>query len=645
MNNARKFALAAATLLLCLATAVEAQDARQVYLVKGKKIVSSHPAADVDYITFEKPSGATQQEYNITATDGYYHTVSAPRHADAASTVIFSVTVENQKWRVATATANGTDCDYVYDDGLTWYYQFTMPKADVTLKVSTEADRHTIHLSQGQGTTLTMLNSSDDWDKPESERVFNATMEEPVKFLWEPELGYNGTLSVTTQSGETVECTYTEDDETFGKCWFFIMPDEDVTISTTGTEKTDYLGQAFLGTYRGYALSVADGHVSASSTPVFTMTLNANTSFAVSSTDANQFSFDGCYTFNSSNNTFAYLADYSSDAYGEKDYGVSGTWFATGDALAYVSDLQEDKPDNVRYYFVSQADFSSVVASSDAYGSRFLIQLVKADATTYYYYDKLSATVEPVRLIYSSGSSIDGVCSAMVYNAQGTPLFRYTRSAATAEPVFTLKGTEAGTYSLQGNASTSTNLTLDGFGQATYGYVSGTYTIDKQVVKFTSSADAQEKTFIIDTTTMTYTTSATAEWDGPEDFYAAVTGKFDGSDSQGSIVIQLNHNAAGNQSQGNAKFQVVLMNPSMYTNKEIISSTAAYVYDATASTLTFSGILVGTEDGRSTERTSVTFSVSADKQTLTCNADRKLRAASGGDTRYIELKGLTLQAK
>lgn len=634
--------MAALVLTLALGGSSQAQNAKKVYLVKGSKIVGTFAEKSVDYITFDKPDGATQADYAITASANYYCTVNCPKRAEAGQTVIFSVTVASQVLRPSGVTANGTACKSVHDDGLTWYYEFEMPAEDVTLSVETEADRHDIAVSPGQGTTITMLNCSDDWDKPEAERKFNEVMGGYVKFLWEASLGYDATLSVTTESGEAVEYSYVEDDESFGACWQFVMPDEAVTIKTVGTEKTDYAGKPFVGTYKGYALTVGDGHVVSSSAPVFTVTLNANTSFTAQSTDANGFDFDGCYKFDESKNTFAYLADYSSDAYGEKDYGVSGTWFEGGDALAFVSDLQEDKPDNVRYYFVSTADFASVVASSDSYGSRFLVEMQKGTASSWYYFDKLNSTTQPVRLAFLSGSSIAGASSAMVYATDGTPLFRYTRQTATSEPQFTLKGSEAGTYT---SATTGSTLTLDGFGSATYGYVSGTYTIDKQVVKFTSSIDGTTTTFVIDTTTMTYTTSASAEWDGAENFFASVTGQFDGSSSTGYIVIQLNHNAAGNESKGNAKFQVTLTDPNMYTTKEIISSTAAYVYDASASTLTFTGILVGTEDGRSTERTSVTFSVSTDKQTITCGEDRKLRAPSGGDTRYIELKGLTLAAK
>ena len=42
---------------------------------------------------------------------------------------------------------------------------------------------------------------------------------------------------------------------------------------------------------------------------------------------------------------------------------------------------------------------------------------------------------------------------------------------------------------------------------------------------------------------------------------------------------------------------------------------------------------------------SIVFDVNDAKTQLTCNEDKLLRAVSGGDTRYINLKGLTLQAR
>lgn len=630
-------------LLLCAALSVQAQDTKKMYLVKGNSIVGTYPVADVEYITFTQPSDAVQTEYAITANDGLYYTMNCPDKAKAGRDVIFAIDILSAKMRVDSVRVDGDTCEYITDDGTTWYYKFTMPKHDVTISVTTGIDWHTITPIQGEHTTLTMLNSSDDWDKAPEEQKFTNVMEKLVKFQWAVDLGYDGTLKITTKSGQDVEYFYVDDDLDFGTCWECVMPDEDIIIETTATEKTDYVGRAFVGQYKGYAITVADGGVSVSSVPSFTMSLKANTSFTAVSTDENAYDFDGCYTFDESASTFKYDADKAADMWGKKDNGLGGTWFTGGDAWIYVLDLNEDKPENTRYYIASTTDFSSAIAAGDTYGSRFLLELQRSSGKTYYYFDKLTGTIEPVTLSFASGSSIAEASSALVYDASGQPLFRYGRTSATAFPTFTMKGSEAGSYTpATGSGST---LTLDGFGGATYGTQSGTYTISSGVVTFVNTATGATQTFVIDTTAKTYTTSSSSTWDGAESFAAAVTGVYDdNSASSGMVAITLNHDYAGNEAEGKAKVQATLTN-SYYQSATIIASTATYVYDASASTITFSGILVGTANGNSTERISVTFDVAADKQSMTCNEDKTLRAASGGNTRYISLKGLTLTAR
>lgn len=631
--------------LLCILGAASAQDDKQVYLVKGSKIVGTYSRSDVDYITFNKPSDASQSEYRITPVNGEIYEFNCPKTAERGQDVLFSVYMDDNTKRPAKVYANDQECTRIGDDGVTWYYTFSMPAKDVTLTLTTEQNMHVITLKQGAHTTITMLNSSDDWEKDSADRVFDNFAGEPVKFLWNAHLGYEGTLKVYTASGTDVACEYVTDDEDYGECWKCFMPNERLIIETIATEKTDYLGQPFVGDYKGYGITVGAQGVVSGTTPEFALSLNSNSSFLAKSTDTNAFNFDGCYTYDATKNTFAYIAEYSSDAYGEKDYGVSGTWFTANDALVSVSDLQNDKPDNMKYYFVSKSDFTYAAAASDAYGSRFLIEMHTTDGNRYYYFSKIDNTVQQVTLDYTSGTSVTDASSAMVYDLSGTPLFRYTRATASSQPVFTLKGAEAGTYTKQNGTSSDATLTLDGFGNATYGTTTGTYTIDKSIVSFTSAGSADKQTFIIDQSAMTYTVNASSVWDGSESFAALIVGRYDDNTaSSGMFALTLNHDYAGNEKEGAVKVQVTLTD-SYYDTKSIIASTASYTYDAAAQTITVTGILVGTADGRSTERTSVVFNVSADKKSLTCSEDKLLRAPSGGTTRYISVKDVILTAR
>ena len=245
-------------------------------------------------------------------------------------------------------------------------------------------------------------------------------------------------------------------------------------------------------------------------------------------------------------------------------------------------------------------------------------------------------------LSFSKGASVDDAADALVSNAAGETLFRYTRASETAQPAFQLKGKEAGTFLPE--SGTGDALVLDGFGNATYGSAKGTYTYENGVVKMKPTTGS-EMTFLVDLTTMKYSTSASAEWDGAENFAAPVNGRYDSNTmSTGMFALQFNHNYAGKEAKGSVKVQVTLISD-MYETKEIIASTASYTYDATAKQITVSGVLAGTADGRNSERISIVFDVNDAKTQLTCNEDKLLRAVSGGDTRYINLKGLTLQAR
>lgn len=535
-----------------------AQTARQIYLVKGNKVVATVPATDVDYISFSTPSE-----------------------------VLLPITVK-----------------------------------------------------QGDNTTLTMYNSSDDWDKAPEERKFDNYPGKLVKFMWYPDYGFSGALKITSASGANVPFDYTTDDEEFGTCWFCVMPEEPITIETIGTEMTKYASREFVGDYRGYPITVGENGITALSSPTFSLQLSGNTSFHA--TVSGEKTFAGCYIFDDDRNTFTYDENYSADVYGKKTFGVSGTWFEGGDALVIVNNLTDDRPDNNRYYFVSTSDFSYIMASSDVYASRNLIEKRGNGTTSWYYYNKIDGTIEPVDVAFAQGSSIDNAEDALVSDKEGNALFRYSHRSPDTFPVFTMKGKEAGTYTAE--SGTGNYLVLDGFGNATYGDVNGTYIIVNGVLTLTSATDV-ETTFLLDTTNHTYSVAASEEWDGAESFANAIIGNYDSnSSSMGMFAITLNHDFEGNEVKGTVKVQVSLTSD-WYETKDIIANTASYTYDASAHQITISGLLVGTANGRGTERINITFDVNDDKTVLTCNEDKVLRAVSGGDTRYVNLKGLTLNAK
>ena len=191
-----------------------------------------------------------------------------------------------------------------------------------------------------------MYNASDDWDKDPAERKFDQLAGQPVKFVWYSDYGYDGTLKITSASGDDVPYEYVTDDKDFGTCWLCIMPAEPITIETVGTEKTTFAGRAFVGDYKGFPISVGDNGVLQSAEPTFSLNLAANSSFHA--TVSGEKTFGGCYTFDDATNRFSYDDAYSADVWGRRTYGVSGKWFeggvvkmkpTTGSEMTFLVDL------------------------------------------------------------------------------------------------------------------------------------------------------------------------------------------------------------------------------------------------------------------------------------------------------------------
>ena len=191
-----------------------------------------------------------------------------------------------------------------------------------------------------------MYNASDDWDKDPAERKFDQLAGQPVKFVWYSDYGFDGTLKITSASGDDVPYEYVTDDKDFGTCWLCIMPAEPITIETVGTEKTTFAGRAFVGYYKGFPISVGDNGVLQSAEPTFSLNLAANSSFHA--TVSGEKTFGGCYTFDDATNRFSYDDAYSADVWGRRTYGVSGKWFeggvvkmkpTTGSEMTFLVDL------------------------------------------------------------------------------------------------------------------------------------------------------------------------------------------------------------------------------------------------------------------------------------------------------------------
>lgn len=584
------------------------------------------------------------EEYPINAPVSQEYTVNVAKAAVAGETVEVEIVVANGMLTVSACLFNDNPCELVSSGAVSWKYRFTMPAEEVNLIVAINLDMHTISLKQGEHTTLRMLNCCEDWDA--EIKVFEESMYGVVKFMWSADLGYDGQVKITGQTtGQNIEYSY-GDDPDMGKCWKCVMPDEPILIETSAVEKTDYLGKPFVGKYKGFLLTASEAtQVTQSNSPVFSVELRSNTSYLVKSEDTNSFDFDGCYKFDEGRNTFGYLEEFSDDGYGNMDFGVSGSWFTSGDALVYISNLKDDTPENVRYYFASTSDFKFVSASSDKYGSTYLVELDKSNEKTWYYIERQTRKARPVTLEFDKGTSI-GEKSEAIVSDETSPLFRYSYDPETGIPHFTMRGKEAGTYRSDSDNDQDPALTLDGFGKAFYGDTEGTYTLQGSVVTFT--AGQRQCEFAIDMQKMTYSMISSGEWNGPKVFSTsfekesqiAVCGN---KATKGSMEISLDSDYSGNEKIGYAKFTASVWDSGKFRYVDVTAGTCVYTYNPGTQSILISQVLVGTADGRSMEYIDLRFKVSEDKETLTFEEDTLLRATSGGNMTYIKLKGLQLK--
>lgn len=149
---------------------------------------------------------------------------------------------------------------------------------------------------------------------------------------------------------------------------------------------------------------------------------------------------------------------------------------------------------------------------------------------------------------------------------------------------------------------------------------------------------------------MTYSAVSSGVWDGPSVFSASfdkdsAIAIFGNEPTKGSVTIRLDSDFSGNEKLGYAKFKATVYDTVWFKDTNVTDEACAYVYAPATRTLLISQVLVGTADGRGTERIDLRFEVSDDKKTLTCGEDILLRAISGGDRTYIKLKGLQLKSE
>ena len=563
--------------------------------------------------------------------------------AKAGDEVPLSI-VPAEGMEIVTVHYNEEPCTFVSSDAETntFNYTFTMPAHDVSLDVTTATEYNDITLEGDDYAYINMLNAlvKDDNGDPvldeDGNKMYRGFYNQVVQFTYEVDLGYNYSVTIVGKRTGThyEDQTIFEDNGwDFNSYWTLVMPAEPLTMTIKSSEKNDFVGKALVGNYKGFFINTTQlGKLERYDATTLEAEIKSNTAFSVKTTDANKFDFQGMISYDESTKQFAY------DAASCEFYGLSGR-YDDEMTVAWVSNLLEDMPDNVRFYIMSKNDLSSFISAGNAGGSKYLLEVKTSTGTAYYLFEREGYQLTKVDMEFTNGESLGDASATGFVMKEGEKLLQYTYDGSTTNLIE--KGKEAGSY--KPASGSGDELVLDGFGGGKIGTKEGTYTISDGIVTLT--CDGQETKYNIDMNAKTYSPIADeGEWNGPTDFYVegSQLAHDGGKDVKGCIKISIDKNAIGNPDKGKAYF-VAQYWSSSYKFEDVLSALVTYVYDPSAKTLTLSQIGAGTADG-GYGRIDIVLSVSDDKRTLTFTGIDRIYAQFNG-SRYVTVADLAVPAQ
>lgn len=599
------------------------------------------PACDVTLAAEVREMAPSEYAIHYENEDEFYFS-DVPSTALAGSEVSFMITVTDLSIGI-TRVSYGLEAEEfcepnnvdVGPDYKRYAFKFTMPDHEVSLLAAAAVEYNDITRIGDEHARVRLVNSiikdenGDPLTDENGEYICQNYYGQLVKFVYEIELGYNYTMTITgDRTGTHFEdkVYFLDSDFDAGQCWALEMPAEPITFTVVSSEKTDFVGKPFVGNYNGFFINTTQiGKLEKADASNLNVELKSNTVFEFQSSDVNAFNFRGMMSYDESDNQFEYLRE-SCDG-----YGISGYWNEEM-TLTWVTNIIEDMPENTRFYIMSKDDLSNFVSAGNAGGTKYLLEVMTAQGTRHYLFERESYRLREVDVDLLSGSSIGDASASGYVVENGVKLLKYTCDGSATDLVE--KGKEAGSYSGSNGV-----LELDGFGSGKIGSQEGTYTIADGIV--TLNCNGQETKYNIDMNAMTYTVIADeGVWNGPTTFYTEGTNlAYNGKKtSQGNVKILINPETT--------KATIIAQYYSdMYRMEDAINTTVSYVYDANASTLTLSQVLMGDETGAAWyKRVDVVLSVSADKQTLTFSGIDRLYATNNPNI-YVTVTDLSVPAQ
>lgn len=583
--------------------------------------------------------------------------------AEPGDEVSVKVTVTNLKLRPAAVSYGSAEelCEQVGDpyfngdDATKGYlycdYTFTMPEKDVNISVVLEENLNRIWRTSDENANIRMCNRlyPDGWNPDIDETIGNeydskvcmGVFEDPMYFVIEPVPGYkNDAPSVTGRwTGRSYNPAYIEHD-VYGWCYNLAMPAEPINITVEATEENIYEGKEFVGSYSGFWLKVREGSlIYRSAEPTLKYELDKNTTYTISSTDENRYSGTGFYSFNEETGEFGYLFDDMKNNVWTDDTNAGlGGHYGQDVSVAYVENVTEPMPDYTKYYVASKdngaATVSDFISASSTSGLTILTSFMLNGVQCYYWYDHGSMSLTKVDVEFLSGSSLADAGASALVRLDGQLFLKY--SVDGDKPVFTTQGAEAGTYT--GSAG---DLVLDGFGNAVFNGVAGTYEIDGSIVTFTDGSGVGTQ-LLLDANDNSYSVISgdSEDWNGPMQFsVVSENGVVGGQQKKALVELVLDGSYV--------HFRLAFDHYGSW--EDGLNTAISYVWDSAASTLTiaflnFAGNPVAIEqcDGAYPSISQIVFKVSADKKSLEFTGLDTLYARYNSN--HLPLDGVVLTA-
>ena len=433
----------------------------------------------------------------------------------------------------------------------------------------------------------------------------------PVHYYYTVEVGYDAEISIIgDKSGYNyrTDPNFEFEDDYTGtgsiiKSVAFIMPKEPITVKGVSIEHDYYVGKEFIGTYPyGFWINESiENHTLATSDPMMSVELRASGAFYVTSSDSNNYDFKGAFTYDEKTNSFNYIPENC------KTYGLEGKIISEDFVLGTVKNIVVDMPENTHFYWLSKKPVNFVRATGETRDACYILEVGSGSNKDYYYLNTHTRTLSEAKAEFSRGSTLGDVSTAILTVEKDPYAIKYTLDKKGGKPTVEYARSERGSYTGSDDV-----LWLDGFGEAKFGSVAGTYTISGILVTFVPKS-GETMMFYIDESSKTYEKVLNNEsWNGPLFFSTANAGGSLNSTAgdSGVVEIWLNHNFSGQEEEGSARLTMRVGSASLADN------TVPYTYNASNNTITlsFDYVYYGADW---VESNSLVLKVSEDKQSLT----------------------------